>query len=115
SFFAFISIWLVMMIAMMLPSTTPTLLLHRTVYKRRTPTNYGGTFLFALSYFLVWTASGTLFYVAYVAIGSLRGRIPGSESTVLRTAGVALILSGLYQCSCLKRACLRHCQNPLHF
>ena len=115
SFFAFISMWLVMMIAMMLPSTTPTLLLHRTVYKRRTPASYGGTFLFALSYFLVWTASGILFYLAYVAIGSLRGRIPGSESTVLRAAGVALILSGLYQCSCLKRACLRHCQNPLHF
>src|SRR5437879_437167 len=75
SFFAFISMWLVMMIAMMLPSTTPTLLLHRTVYKRRTPTSYGGTFLFALSYFLVWTASGILFYLAYVAIGSLRGRI----------------------------------------
>ncbi len=115
SFLVFISMWLVMMIAMMLPSTTPTLLLHRTVYRKRTPGSHGGTFLFALSYFLVWTASGTLFYLAYVAIGSLRGRVPGSESTILRAAGVALILSGLYQCSWLKRACLKHCQNPLHF
>jgi len=24
-------------------------------------------------------------------------------------------LSGLYQCSWLKRACLKHCQSPLHF
>src|SRR5262249_25564592 len=115
SFLAFTSMWLVMMIAMMLPSTTPTLLLHRTVYRKRTPGSYGGTLLFALGYFFVWTRSGTLFYLAYVAVGSLRNRIPGSESTILRAAGVALILSGLYQCSWLKRACLKHCQSPLHF
>jgi len=115
SFIAFISMWVVMMVAMMLPSTTPVLLLHRTVYRKRTTPGYGGTFLFALGYFLVWTASGMLFYSAYVAVGSLRGRIPGSESMILRAAGVALILSGLYQCSWLKRACLKHCQNPLHF
>jgi len=115
SFIAFIGMWLVMMVAMMLPSTTPALLLHRTVYRNRTPDSYGGTFLFALGYFLVWTASGTLFYSAYVLIGGLRGHIPGSELTILRAAGVALILSGLYQCSWLKRACLKHCQSPLHF
>ncbi len=115
SFLAFTSMWLVMMVAMMLPSTAPTLLLHRTVYRKRTPNAYGGTFLFALSYFLVWTASGTFFYLAYIFIGNLRSRIPDSEATILRAAGVALLLSGLYQCSWLKRACLRHCQNPLHF
>src|SRR5438093_12809119 len=114
SFLAFTSMWLVMMVAMMLPSTAPTLLLHRTVYRKRTPRAHGGTFLFALGYFLVWTASGTFFYFAYVLIGALRGRMPGSEQAILRAAGMALVLSGLYQCSWLKRACLRHCQNPLH-
>jgi predicted metal-binding membrane protein len=103
------------MVAMMLPSSYPTLLLHRTVYRKRTPERFGGTFLFALSYFLVWTASGTFFYLAYVAIGMLRGRLPGSELMILRAAGLALVLSGLYQWSWLKRACLRHCTNPLHF
>src|SRR5215831_3671232 len=51
SFVAFTGMWLVMMVAMMLPSTYPTLLLHRTVYRKRTPDARGGTFLFALSYF----------------------------------------------------------------
>jgi predicted metal-binding membrane protein len=64
---------------------------------------------------LVWTASGTFFYAAYVLIGRLRAAVPGSESVVLRAAGMALILSGLYQWSRLKRACLKHCQSPLHF
>jgi predicted metal-binding membrane protein len=51
----------------------------------------------------------------YVLVGSLRTGFPDSGSIVLRTAGVALIVSGLYQWSRLKRACLKHCQNPLHF
>jgi len=115
SFIAFTGMWMVMMIAMMLPSSYPTLLLHRTLYRKRTPESSGGTFLFALGYFLVWTASGALFYAAYVLIGSMRSHIPGSQGTVLRAAGCALIVSGIYQCTWLKRACLKHCQSPLHF
>jgi predicted metal-binding membrane protein len=41
--------------------------------------------------------------------------LPGSDLFVLRAAGLALVLSGLYQWSSLKRACLKHCQNPLNF
>src|SRR6266850_7288720 len=115
SFGAFTGMWLVMMVAMMLPSSYPTLLLHRTIYRKRSPDASGGTILFAVTYFLIWTASGTLFYAAYVGIGKLRGSIHGSESVVLRAAGLALIISGLYQWSRLKRACLKHCQSPLHF
>ena len=115
SFLIFTGMWLVMMVAMMLPSTYPTLLLHRTVYRKRSPQSHTGTFLFALSYFLVWTATGVFFYSLYVEIGRFRASIPGSEHFVLRAAGVALILSGLYQWSPLKRACLKHCRNPLYF
>jgi predicted metal-binding membrane protein len=115
SFVVFTGMWLVMMVAMMLPSSYPTLLLHRTVFRKRSPNAIGGTFLFALSYFLIWTASGTFFYLAYVLIGVLRHHIPASGPAILRAAGLALVVSGLYQWSGLKRACLRHCQNPLHF
>ncbi len=115
SFFAFTTMWLVMMVAMMLPSSYPTLLLHRTVYRQRTPAAAGGTFLFALSYFLVWTASGILFYLLYIAVGRFREAFVGAESGVLRSAGAALMISGVYQWSRLKWACLKHCQNPLHF
>jgi predicted metal-binding membrane protein len=115
SFAAFTGMWLVMMVAMMLPSTYPTLLLHRTVYRKRNPKRPGGTFLFAASYFTVWTATAVFFYTAYVLIGRLRVAIPGSEGMVVRAAGLALVLSGLYQWSRLKGSCLKHCQNPLHF
>src|SRR5262249_31342505 len=97
SFAAFTGMWLVMMIAMMLPSTYPTLLLHRTVYRKRTPDVRGGTFFFALSYFLIWTASGIFFYGLYVLIGKLRQMFPGSDLVVLRAAGLALVLAGWFQ------------------
>ena len=115
SFLIFTGMWLVMMIAMMLPSTYPILLLHRTVYSKRSPHSRGGTILFATGYFLMWTSTGVIFYGLYVLIGKIRAVMPGSEQTVLRAAGVALLLSGLYQWSPLKRSCLKHCQNPLHF
>ncbi len=115
SFAAFTGMWLVMMVAMMLPSSYPTLLLHRTVYRKRTPDARGGTFLFGLGYFLTWTASGSLFYAAYIMIGNYRHYAISADAIVLRAAGVALILAGLYQWTRLKQACLKHCQSPLHF
>lgn len=115
SFTLFTGMWLVMMVAMMLPSSYPILLLHRTIYLKRSPHAIGGTFLFALSYFLVWTASGVFFYSTYVVIGRLRSTVPGMESYILRAAGLALVVSGVYQLSWLKKACLKHCQSPLHF
>ncbi len=115
SFLVFTGMWLVMMVAMMLPSSYPTLLLYRTVNSKRNPDASSGTFLFALSYFLTWTAVGSLFYSAYVLVGIVRNNSAGSGSVVLRAAGIALILSGAFQWSRLKRACLKHCQSPLHF
>jgi len=115
SFVAFTGMWAVMMVAMMLPSSYPTLLLHRTIYRKRSLGRWDGTALFALSYFALWTAAGTVFYAAYVWIGILRNTFPGANPMVLRAAGLALTISGLYQWSSLKRACLKHCQNPLHF
>ena len=115
SFVVFTGMWVVMMVAMMLPSSYPTLLLHRIIYQKRNPGRPGGTVLFAVGYFLVWTAAGAFFYAAYVLTGWLRHSFPGSESLVLRGSGFALLLSGLYQWSRLKGSCLKHCQSPLHF
>ena len=115
SFVVFIGMWVVMMVAMMLPASYPALLLHRTIYRKRNPGLSGGTLLFALGYFFVWTAAGVFFYTAYVLIGGLRHTLPGSESLVLRGSGFALLLAGLYQWSWLKGSCLKHCQSPLHF
>ena len=114
SFTVFTGMWLVMMVAMMLPSTYPTLLLHRTIYRKRHAGQRGGTLAFSLAYFLTWTATGILFFAAYVLIGRYRSSIQPAD-LILRAAGGALALAGLYQYSPLKMSCLRHCQNPLAF
>ena len=115
SFVLFTFMWAVMMIAMMLPSSYPTLLLHRTVYRQRGSANHGATVLFAVSYFLIWTLTGALFYAAYVAIGYWRLTGTLSNERILQAAGAGLIVAGLYQWSRMKRACLKQCQSPLRF
>jgi len=115
SFALFTGMWAVMMIAMMLPSSYPTLLIHRAIYLQRHRPEPGGTFLFAASYFLLWTISGTLFYAAYVAVGYLRSASSVPDIRVVQAAGVGLIVAGAYQWSRLKSSCLHHCQSPLFF
>jgi predicted metal-binding membrane protein len=112
---AFAGIWLAMMVAMMLPSTYPILLLYQTVARSRTRRPGLGTLLFGASYFLAWTVTGLLFYGAYVLAGTIRTSFSGGNITVLRGAAVFLIFAGIYQWSPLKRACLQHCQSPFDF
>jgi predicted metal-binding membrane protein len=111
----FFAMWLVMVVAMMLPSTYPVLLLYRTVSRTRTVRPSLATVVFGAGYFLTWSVSGILFYGAYVAIGVIRASIPGGNTTVLRGAAACLILAGIYQWSPFKRSCLRQCQSPFHF
>jgi predicted metal-binding membrane protein len=111
----FTGMWCVMMVAMMLPSTYPTLLFYRTISRSRCRKPAAATAIFATSYFLTWTATGLLFYGTYVMAGAVRTSIPDADSAVLRGAALCLILSGIYQWSPFKRACLTHCQNPFDF
>jgi predicted metal-binding membrane protein len=115
SFGLFTGMWLVMMVAMMLPATYPMLLLHRTVCRKRSGEGRSPTLVFALSYFLTWTAAGALFFCAYLGISYFTSVAAHGDLRILRSAGVALLASGVYQFSPAKFACLKYCQNPLHF
>jgi predicted metal-binding membrane protein len=115
SFALFAGMWAVMMVAMMLPSSFPTFMLHRSIYTNRYPDRRGGALFFALGYFFIWSATAALFYAGYILLGYLRGTAAAADSAILRMAGMALIIAGLYQWSRLKSSCLRHCQSPLGF
>jgi predicted metal-binding membrane protein len=115
SLVSFTGMWTVMMIAMMLPSSYPTLLLHRTVYVQRHAYLAGGSFLFALGYFAIWSVAGGFFYLAYLAVGHWRSLLTASTASILRLAGASLMAAGIYQWSHFKLACLKHCQSPVHF
>ena len=110
--------WSVMMVAMMLPSAAPMILVFVTVNLRRgldANAPYVSTGLFTLGYLLVWG----VFSVGATAAqwGSQRAAVL-AEATLALTplAGAAvLVAAGLWQLTPLKYACLARCQSPLGF
>jgi predicted metal-binding membrane protein len=94
-----IGAWTVMMAAMMLPSTSPLVLL----YAKRA--SAGHSALLTAGYLLVWAAIGLAAYGV-----AMRLPDPGN-----RVVGAVLIAAGLYQLTPLKTACLKRCRNPVDF
>ncbi len=110
----FVAMWQAMMIAMMLPSTLPMLLLYRRAEAFRGEARVGlHTWLVGGGYFAVWL----LFGVAAYGIGLGMARLAMSSAALARLvpllSGGALIVAGAYQLTPWKSACLRHCRDPL--
>lgn len=102
--------WGLMMVAMMVPSAAPTILL----YSRLTGARAGRTLSFAVGYLLVWAAFSALATALQAGLAAL-----GRVSTMYMTLGTplmgaaVLIGAGLYQVTPLKRACLSNCRGPV--
>jgi len=115
------TMWWVMMIAMMLPSAAPMILLHAKVDRRQhlREGEAGGvlsTGTFLLGYLLVWglfsvAAAGLQW--AFEGAGVLSPMTLNSTNAVF--AGFILLFAGIYQLTPIKRACLRHCRGPISF
>lgn len=110
--------WLVMMVAMMLPSAAPMILLYgRFAESARSA---GGalmpTALFATLYLVVWAAFSLLASAVQLLLSAtgwvdLASMAIGSRPI----AGGLLIAAALYQLTPAKRACLDNCRSPLGF
>jgi predicted metal-binding membrane protein len=109
--------WWVMMIAMMVPSAAPMVLIHAAVARKQASgaRPLTATALFVAGYLAVWAGFSllaTLLQWALQAIGVVTGMMAIASPVA---AGLVLIAAGLYQFTPLKQACLRHCQHPLTF
>ena len=106
--------WAVMMVAMMLPSATPLILLLARVLRER---RSGGLALAAFvgGYLAIWTAFSAGATAAQWGLQQTMLLTPMAEAAGFRFAGVLLLVAGLYQLTPLKRACIRHCRGPLPF
>jgi predicted metal-binding membrane protein len=114
--FSVFLMWAIMMVAMMLPTALPMILLYaRVAAQRETSTALPPTFVFVGAYVAVWTAfsalaAGTQWWLTSLGVvdGAMRfgDRLPG---------GLLLIGAGLYQLTPLKRICLVHCRSPVEF
>lgn len=94
-----IGAWTVMMAAMMLPSTSPLVLL----YARQSTAMSSA--LLTTGYVAVWAGVGLAAY-------GIDMRLPDPSN---RVVGAVLIGAGLYQLTPLKTACLKRCRNPADF
>jgi predicted metal-binding membrane protein len=109
--------WWVMMLAMMLPSAAPMLLLFARV--NRAQHSAGAPFvptgLFASGYLAVWGVFSTLAVALQGGLEylGLLSAMMGSASPLLSAS--LLCAAGVYQLTPVKYACLRHCRNPFQF
>ena len=111
------AMWAVMMVAMMLPSAAPMILLHARI--GRTPTaalRLAHTLLFSLAYLVVWTgfsAAAALAQALLIDLGLVRAATLALSDRGL--AAAVLAAAGLYQLTPAKAACLDQCRSPIQF
>jgi predicted metal-binding membrane protein len=111
---SFVGMWLAMMVAMMLPSSLPMLLLYRRAAAFRGETHLGlMTFVLGTGYFFVWLLFGVIAYVAGTAVTQAAMASVTVCRVIPLAAGGALVLAGVFQLTPWKSACLRHCRDPL--
>jgi predicted metal-binding membrane protein len=112
-----LAMWWVMMVAMMLPSAAPMILLFAAINRKQREKGqpYTETSVFAAGYLLAWGG----FSVAAVTLQwglSMVGLLsPAMATTGTVLGGILLLAAGMWQLTPLKHACLRHCRSPMHF
>ncbi len=112
--------WAIMMVAMMLPSASPMVLLYARVLRRaesegkasRVSTSVAAFCCGYLALWILFAALAVALQFGLERLGALSA-LMGSRSVLL--SGTLLISAGLYQLSPLKRACLKHCRSPAAF
>jgi predicted metal-binding membrane protein len=113
-----VAMWIVMMMAMMLPSAAPTVLLVTALASDRVNNPNlvpVAAMLFASGYLLVWCGfalGATLLQWGLDKAGLLSETMRIANATL---AGAVLIAAGIYQWTLLKDTCLRHCRSPTEF
>ena len=108
--------WAVMMVAMMVPSVAPLILMFVRATRRKGGNRVvGSAETLLLGYVLVWAGFSVLAMLAQWGLHSaaLLSPIMVSRSSIL--GGLLLLAAGIFQFTPLKRACLVHCRSPLSF
>jgi predicted metal-binding membrane protein len=113
----YLSVWVTMMGAMMLPSAAPMVLLFDRVASERAKRgqSFVPTGVFLLGYLAVWTLYGVVAYAIYRLLVRVDFGFLAWDRGGRYVAGGAIVLAGVYELTPLKSVCLRHCRGPMHF
>ena len=109
----FVGGWTLMIVAMMLPTITPLMV----VFSRAVQATPDRLLLLALlcaGYLGVWVVAGAFAYAGVLGLRALASVIAVDRAGWIVGTG-ALVVAGLYQFSALKDRCLEHCRSPFSF
>jgi predicted metal-binding membrane protein len=109
---AFLGMWVVMMVAMLLPSLVPMLWRYRQAVGRTGETRLGRrTALVGVGYFFVWTVCGMAAFPLDVTLAAIAMQQPALARAVPIAVGVVVLIAGAHQCSAWKARHLAGCRE----
>jgi predicted metal-binding membrane protein len=109
---SFLGMWVVMMIAMMLPSLVPMLWRYRQVVGSTGETRLGRLIaLVGLGYFLVWTVFGMAAFPLGVSLAAVEMQQPALARAVPIAVGVVVVIAGSLQFTAWKARQLACCRE----
>jgi predicted metal-binding membrane protein len=109
---SFLGMWVVMMVAMMLPSLVPMLWRYRRAVGRAGETRLGRlTALVGAGYFFVWTVLGMAAFPLGVALAAVAMRQPALARAVPIAAGGVVLIAGILQLTAWKARHLACCRE----
>jgi predicted metal-binding membrane protein len=115
----YVTVWVVMMGAMMFPSVAPTVMMYDRLRDGHRARGRGAapdaTPIFVLGYLLVWTAAGLVAYGLLAAGGELDPAFLAWDEAGRWLAGGVIVAAGIYQLTPWKQACLVKCRSPMMF
>ena len=109
---SFLGMWVVMMVAMMLPSLVPMLRRYRDAVGRTGEARLGRlTALVGVGYFFVWTVFGIAAFPLGVALAAVAMQLPALARAVPTAVGLVVLIAGALQFTAWKARHLACCRE----
>lgn len=106
-----LAMWLVMMVAMMMPCLTPMLLRYRRAAGTSGAHLAGLTTLVGAGYFFVWTVFGIAVLAAGFGLAAIEMQQPALAQAVPIATGIIVLIAGAFQVSAWKARHLARCRQ----
>ena len=116
-FFLICLMWVVMMVAMMVPGASPMIAAFAAINRRRREAGdpWVRTAVFLLGYLLVWSVFGAAAAGLQLTLDATGLLTPMMASSSTALSATLFAAAGLYQWTPLKEVCLRRCRSPIGF
>jgi len=115
----YVTVWVVMMAAMMFPSIAPMVGVYSRLQGARRESGRsapaGATAIFVAGYLVSWALAGLLGYAIFDLGRSIAPDAFSWDRGGPYLAGGVIVVAALYQLTPLKDACLSRCRGPLSF